>query len=161
MKIAIIWALICTFVETLLSMETIELDFDKKNDLQELSTTLKRGAVKFGKDPINIRLFISHNISDTTYAAYLILLVEYFTKETSLFLTKTEGTKGWGKQVDKLYDLYFDNYDVHKFEKSIEKAFKLNIELEKKNPLDTVFGIWKNEDISVEQIRKKAWQRTK
>jgi hypothetical protein len=142
-------------------MRTIELDFDKKDQLKQLSATIRRSALKFGKDRINIRLFISHNISDTTYAAYLILLVEYFTKETVSKPRKSEEVQDFEKQVSRLYHLYFDNYDVSKLEKSIEKAFKLNIEREKKNPLDAVFGIWKNEDITIDQIREKAWQRTK
>jgi hypothetical protein len=142
-------------------METIELDFDKKDELQTLSATLKKGAVKFGKDPIHIRLFISHSISDNAYAAYLIFLVEYFTKETVAIPGKNGEVNDFKSQVSRLYKLYFNHYDVNKLEKSIGKAFKLNIELEEKKPTDAVFGIWKNENISLDKIREKAWQRTK
>jgi hypothetical protein len=142
-------------------METIELDFDKKDELQVLSATIKKGALKFGKDPINIRLFISHSISDNTYAAYLIFLLEYFTKETVSKPGKEGEAANFEKQMSRLYKLYFNHYDVGKLEKGIEKTFKLNIELEEKKHSDAVFGIWKNENITLEQIRKKAWQRTK
>ena len=78
-------------------METIELDFDKRNDLLDLQRIIRKGAVKFGTDPIKIRLFISHNISDTTYAAYMILLVEYFTRESFSKSGKSEKTKDFDR----------------------------------------------------------------
>ena len=143
-------------------METIELDFDKKNELHDLSAAIRKGTFKFGSDPISIRLFISHGISDNTYAAYLIFLVEYFTTETASKRDNSELIKkNFEKQVSRLYHLYFGDYDVSKLEKSIEKAFKLNIEVEEKKPTDAVFGIWRNENITLAKIRKKAWQRTK
>ena len=53
----------------------------------------------------------------------------------------------------------FKYNDVNKLENKIENDFKIDIEVEKKNPLNDVFGIWKNENIKLEQIREKAWQR--
>ena len=65
------------------------------------------------------------------------------------------------KIIKALYRIYFKNKDINKLEKAIEKELKVNIELEEKKPTDAVFGIWKNENITLEQIREKAWQRTK
>ncbi|MGP8215038.1 MAG: hypothetical protein ACLQQ4_05700 [Bacteroidia bacterium] len=44
--------------------------------------------------------------------------------------------------------------------KNITKKASIKL-IEKKNPIDEVFGIWKNEDISLEKIREKAWRHNK
>jgi len=63
------------------------------------------------------------------------------------------------KVSESIYLFYFKDFDTDKLENKIEKDFKLKIELEKKNPLNDVFGIWKDENITLEKIREKAWQR--
>ena len=55
------------------------------------------------------------------------------------------------------YDLYFKSCDVNKLEDKIEEDFRVKMEIGKKNFLDEVFGIWKNEDITLGSMRDKAW----
>ena len=64
------------------------------------------------------------------------------------------------KKSNMYYEFYIKYNDVTKLENKIENDFKVDIEVKKKNPLNDVFGIWKNENIKIEQIREKAWQRS-
>lgn len=50
---------------------------------------------------------------------------------------------------------------MKKLKSVVSKRVNTNAGLKKKNLTDAVFGIWKNENITIEKIREKAWQRTK
>ncbi len=106
----------------------------------------------------NLRLFVSHSLGDTMMQAFLLL-----TKYLSKLIEETKANKKdivyFDKISETIYLFYFKNFDTNKLEYKIQKDFKLKIELGKKNPLNDVFGIWEHENITLEQIREKAWQR--
>lgn len=141
-------------------IETIELDLDKEKEFEELSFWIKKKKIKVGEDEFFLRLFISHSTNDILYGSFLLFLSQYFLK----IIRESHGKK---EKDDEYFKLFYNeifstvtrNFNTHKLENQIEKEFKVKIDLEKKNPLDQVFGIWKNEDISLEKIREKAWQR--
>jgi len=141
-------------------MKTIELDLEKDQKLESLSSLIKNNNIKLGQEQFNLRLFISHSLGDTIYASFLLLLTKYLSKliEESKN-NKKEDLVYFDKVSESIYLFYFKNFDTDKLENKIEKDFKLKIELGKKNPLNDVFGIWKDEDITLGQIREKAWQR--
>ena len=141
-------------------MKTIELDLEKDQKLESLSGLIKNKNIKLGEEPFNLRLFIGYSLGDTMCASFLLLLTKYLSKliEESKSNNK-EDLIYFDKVSESIYPFYFKNFDTNKLENKIEKDFKLKIELEKKNPLNDVFGIWKDENITLEQIREKAWQR--
>ena len=143
-------------------MKTIELDLEKDLELKSLSSLIKDKNIKLGEEPFNLRLFVSYSLGDTMYASFLLLLTKYLSKliEESKSNNK-EDLIYFDKVSESIYPYYFKSFDTNKLENKIEKDFKLKIELEKKSPLNDVFGIWKDENISLEQIREKAWQRNK
>jgi hypothetical protein len=142
-----------------LATKIIELDLDKDQELGELSSEIKRKKIKIGKEEFGLKLLIGHSLADSVYAGYLLLLTSYFSK----LIDESKEDKADVMYSDdfskNLSFIYFKTFDVNKLESRIEKEFKVKIDLEKKNPLDEVFGIWKNDDISLEKIREKAWHR--
>lgn len=139
-------------------METIEIDFDKKDELMQLPVQVKKHKLTLGKDQFKLKVFISYDISDTSRAAYIFFIA-------NLLKNGMKGPKaavtGYLENINTdLTAVYYTDYSFTKLKKAFEKAFKLNIELEKKSPLEAAFGMWKDEDIDIDKIRKKAWQRT-
>ena len=142
-------------------MKTIELDLEKDGQLEVLSDMLKQQSIEVGEEVFNLKILFLHDISQILYAGFLLLLVKYFTQEKQNKTTHVNESDLIYGNDNTYYMFYIKNNDTGKLKKRIEKDFKVNIEIDKKNPLDEVFGIWKNEDIKFETIRKKAWQRTK
>ena len=141
-------------------MKTIELNLEKNQNIESLSSLIKNKNIKVGRESFNLKVFISHSLNDTTYASFLLMLTKYLTK----LMEESEDDRsidliGLDKMSESIYIFYFKNFDTDKLENKIEKDFKLKIELEKKNPLDDVYGIWSKENITLEQIRQNAWQR--
>ena len=143
-------------------MKTIELDLANEQKLESLSGFLKNKNIKLGEEEFQLKIYSYYDVYDQLYAAFLLLLVKYFFSE-KVKNNKTSPADGlaYDKESNDYYEFYLKNYDVSKLENKIERDFKIDIELEKKNPLDDVFGIWKDEDITLDKIREKAWQRTK
>ena len=141
-------------------MKTIELDLEKDQKLQSLSGLIKDKDIRIGKEPFNLRLFVSHTLNETIYASFLLLLTKYLSKliDEANDSNKADATF-FGKVAENIYLFYFKSFDIDKLENKIEKDFKIDIEIEKKDPINEVFGIWKNENISLEKIRERAWQR--
>ncbi len=139
-------------------MKTVELDLEKDEKLESLSGLIRDKNIKLGEEMFNLRLFVSHSLGDTMMQAFLLL-----TKYLSKLIEETKANKKdivyFDKISETIYLFYFKNFDTNKLEYKIQKDFKLKIELGKKNPLNEVFGIWKHENITLEQIRDKAWQR--
>jgi len=143
-------------------MKTIELDLEKDQKLDSLTQFIKSKKIKVGEEEFQLKIHSYFMVTGMLYASFLLLLVKYFTEEIKKNASPNKpDLKAHDKQGKFYYELYFKNYDVNKLENKIEKDFNIDIELEKKNPLDEVFGIWKNENISMDKIRDKAWQRTK
>jgi len=140
--------------------KTIELDLDKEKELEQLIAAIRKKKIKVGQEEFYLKLFISYSMTDTIYASFLLMLTKYFSKiiEESRKDYKADFIYHY-KAADEIFWFYFKSFDTNKLENQIEKEFNLKIEREKKNPLDEVFGIWKDEDISLEKIREKAWQR--
>jgi hypothetical protein len=141
-------------------MKTIELDLERDKQLDSLSGMLKTKEINFGHESFQLKIHSVYGISQILYASFLLLLVKYFIKERNKTVQNKKPDLVYFNDAT-YYELYFKSYDINKLENKIEKDFKVNIEIEKKNPLDEVFGIWKNEDITLGNIREKAWQRTK
>src|SRR5687767_8548202 len=143
-------------------MKTIDLDLEKDQKLDNLSHYIKNKKIKLGVEEFQLRIHSYSNIAQILYASFLLLLAEYFIteKKKGKELSKPD-IAFYDKERNLYYQVYFKNYDVNKLETKIEKDFNIDIELEKKNPLDEVFGIWKNENITLSKIRSKAWQRAK
>ncbi len=141
-------------------MKTIELDLEKDDKLQSLSSLMKDKNIKLGEEEFQLVIQFYYDINKTLYASLLLFLVKYFIQERNkLAYAKNFDLHFYDTLSKNYYEFYFKNQDVNKLKNKIEKDFKIDIELEKKNPLDDVFGIWKNEEISLEQIRDKAWHR--
>ncbi len=141
-------------------MKTIELDLEKDDKLQSLSSLMKDKNIKLGEEEFQLVIQFYYDINKTLYASLLLFLVKYFIQERNkLVHAKNFDLHFYDTLSKNYYEFYFKNQDVNKLKNKIEKDFKIDIELEKKNPLDDVFGIWKNEEISLEQIRDKAWHR--
>lgn len=142
--------------------KTIELDLDKGQELEELIIAIKKKKIKVGEDRFHLKLFISYSMTDTIYASFLLFLTKYLSKfiEESHKDNKSDFLH-FNKISEEIFLLYYESLDTNKLESRIEKEFKLKIDLEKKNPIDKVFGIWKDEDITLEKLREKAWQRMK
>jgi hypothetical protein len=140
-------------------MKTIELDLERDNQLDTLSGMIKNQQINLGHESFHLKIHSIYEINQILYASLLLLLVKYFIEERN---RSVHGQKPdiVSRKDDTYYAFYLKSYDVNKLENKIEKDFKVNIDIEKKSPLDEVFGIWKNEDITLENIREKAWQRT-
>lgn len=141
-------------------MKTIELDLESNKQLDSLSSMLKTHKIDFGRESFLLKIHSASNVNQILYASFLLLLVKYFIVERNRAVPTRKPDLVYLSD-DTYYALYFKSYDVNKLENKIEKDFKVNIEIEKKSPLDEVFGIWKDEDITLGNIREKAWQRTK
>ena len=141
-------------------MKTIELDLEKDKQLDSLSGMFKTQKINFGRESFHLKIHSVYDINQILYASLLLLLAKYFIEERNKAVHSRKPDLVYSSG-DSYYELYLKNHDVNKLENKIEKDFKVNIEIEKKNPLDEVFGIWKNEGITLGNIREKAWQRTK
>lgn len=141
-------------------MKTIELDLEKDSQLDSLSGMIKSKKISLGQESFQLKVYSASHIGELLYAAFLLLLVKYLVEEMNRSATSTKSNTTFTSDK-KYYDSYFKDNDVSKLENKIEKDFKINIEFEKKNPLDEVFGLWKNKDITLANIREKAWQRAK
>jgi hypothetical protein len=143
-------------------MKTIDLDLEKDQKLDSITNYIRNKKIKLGVEEFQLRIHSYGEIAGLLYASFLLLLVEYFISEKK---KKEEHNKPdlayYDKERNLYYQVYFKTYDVNKLETKIEKDFNIDIEHEKKNPLDDVFGIWKDENITLNKIRGKAWQRTK
>lgn len=143
-------------------MKTLELDLDKDSGLDSLSSILKAEQINIGEDQFRLRLFISHNFSEMVYAGILLLLAQYFAEvRNSANSSVIQEPEVAYNSKGTYYRLYLKYSDVNKLKHQIESDFRVAIEVEKKNPLDEVFGIWKGKDITIEKIRERAWRRTK
>jgi hypothetical protein len=143
-------------------MRVIELDLEKDQKLDNLSLFIKNKKIKLGKDEFQLKIHSNYEVAQMLYAGFLLLLTKYFIQERNKLAHQGKPDfEVQEKQGRIYYDFYLKNNDVNKLENKIEKDFKIDIELEKKNPLDEVFGIWKNENITIDKIRGRAWQRTK
>jgi hypothetical protein len=140
-------------------MKTIELDLDKNHQL-DLSGMLKTQKIKLGDEPFQLKIHIVYNINNILYASFLLLLAKYLIEERNRVAHSQKPDVVYLND-NTYYQFYFKSHDINKLENKIEKDFKIDIEVEQKNPLDEVFGIWKNENITLGNIREKAWQRTK
>ena len=136
--------------------KTIEFDLDKDIKPDFLGKSIKKQYAQIGKEPFIIRLLSTRKLNSSVYAALLLLINDYLfsffksgNKKTEISLRNT------------IHDEYIKQLDIKQLELEIENMYKVIIEFEKKKPMDEVFGIWKNEDISLEKIRKKAWRRNK
>ncbi|MBD0351674.1 MAG: hypothetical protein ICV65_11030, partial [Flavisolibacter sp.] len=65
------------------------------------------------------------------------------------------------KEKKIYYEIIFKNWAVNELEEKIKEDFKINIEWKKKDPLEEAFGLWKKDKRSLNEMRDKAWQRTK
>lgn len=141
-------------------MKTLELDLERDQQLDSLSGMLKTKKIKIGREPFQLKIHSIYDISQILYASLLLLLVKYLVEERN---KAAHGSKPDFTYFNEnvYYQFYIKNYDVNKLENKIEKDFNVDIEVEKKNPLDEVFGILKDEDITLGNIREKAWQRMK
>ena len=143
-------------------MKTIELDLEKDQKLDTLTHFLKNKKINLGEEEFLLKIHSTHNIAQLLYAGFLLLLAKYFTEEKNKSTIQNKNGIELHNMRSKIYyEFYLKNNDVNKLESKIEKDFNIDIELEKKNPLDEVFGIWKNENITIGKLREKAWQRTK
>jgi len=144
------------------TMRTVELDLEKDQKLDSLSHFIKSKKIKVGEEEFVLKIHSYHEVSQMLYAGFLLLLAKYFIIEKSKDVRQSKQDLDFiDKQGKTYYELYFKSYDVDKLENRIEKDFNVDIELERKKPLDDVFGIWKNENITIGKIREKAWQRAK
>ena len=141
-------------------MKTIELDLEGDKQFDSLSGMLKTQKIDLGHESFHLKIHSLYDISQILYASFLLLLVKYFVEERNRTARSRKPDMVYSND-GTYYEFYLKNYDVSKLENKIEKDFKVNIEIDKKNPLDEVFGIWKNEDITLGNIREKAWQRMK
>jgi hypothetical protein len=142
-------------------MKIIELDLEKDDKLQSLSSLIKDKNIRVGEEIFQLKIHGYTDIYGDFYAAFLLLLVKYFFNEQIKNNKKSSADLSYyDKKSNMYYELYFKYNDVKKLENKIENDFKVDIEVEKKNTLNDVFGIWKNENIKLEQIREKAWQRS-
>lgn len=142
-------------------MKVVDLDLEKDQKLDSLSKLIKNKKIRLGEEKFQLKIHSYNDVSQLLYASFLLLLAIHFIYEKS---KKEKGKKTDVKIYDKQSEAYYNFYignDVKKLETKIEKDFNVNIELEKKDPIDDVFGIWKNQNINLEKIREKAWRRTK
>lgn len=141
-------------------MKIVELDLERDDKLQSLSSLIKDKNIKLGEEIFQLKIHSYNNIYGDFYAAFLLLLVKYlFNEQIKDDKTSSPDSSYYDKKTNMYFEFYFKYNDVNKLENKIENDFKIDIEWEKKNPLNDVFGIWKNENIRLEQIREKAWQR--
>jgi hypothetical protein len=144
------------------TMKTIDLDLEKDQKLENLTNYLRDKKIKLGEEAFQLKIYSYADMTQILYASFLLLLVVYFIVEKKKKESEINpDITGYDKESKTYYQIYLKNYDVNKLESKIEKDFNVDIELEKKNPLDDVFGIWKNESIDLGKIRAKAWQRPK
>jgi hypothetical protein len=143
-------------------MKTVELDLERDQKLGNLSQYIKHKKIKFGEEEFQLKIHSYQDIAQVLYASFLLLLAKIFIEEKNKSSHQNKPDLAIVDKQSKIYyEFYFKNYDVNKLETKIEKDFNIDIELEKKNPLDEVFGIWKNESITLDKIRHKAWRRTR
>jgi len=124
-------------------MKTIELDLERDGQLESLSGLIRKQKIEVGEDPFDLRIHAVYDMSQILYAALLLLLVKYFIDERNKVVHGAKPDLIY-REHSNYYLFYFKNYDTSKLESKIEKDFKVNIEIDKKNPLDDVFGIWKH-----------------
>lgn len=137
-------------------VNTIEFDLDKDIKPDYLGNSIKMQHKHIGKEPFIIKFLSDRNPNSSVHAALLLLINDYL---FSFF--KSDSKKEKTSLRDPLHDEYMKQPDIKKLELEIENKYKVIIEFEKKKSIDEVFGIWKNENISLENLREKAWRRNK
>ncbi len=141
----------------ILSMKTLSLEMGKmphelkiffeKNDLQHGDKIL----ILAGKEQERSVLF--------TYLVMLALTLYSF------FQKKEKKGAGASELPGMNYEELLEKESPEAIEDVIEDKLGVQLEIseeeEEFNPIDAAFGIWKDRDITIEKIRKMAWERTK
>jgi hypothetical protein len=136
--------------------KAIEFDIDKDIKLDYLGKSIKKQFSNTRKAPFTIKFLSAHQPSNSVYGALLLLLNDYlFSSFKSVYKKEEIALR------EALHREFIIQQDIKKLESDIEKMYEVIIEFEKKKPIDKVFGIWKNEDISLEKIREKAWRHSR
>jgi hypothetical protein len=138
------------------ALKTIEFDLDANMEPGYLSNSIQKEHLHIGKDALLVKFLSNHTLNSNLYAGLLLLLSDYL-----FHLVKSDNKNTDNSLKDKMHDEYLKYSDIRRLETKIENAYKIQIEFEKRNPLDEVFGIWKTEDISLDKIRKKAWRHNR
>ena len=136
--------------------KTIEFDLDKDIKPDYLGKSIKKQYENIGKVPFIIKFLGSSNPNSSVYGALLLFINDYLFR---LFEQRHKKTKLELKNA--IHEQYIRQLNIKKLELEIENKYKVVIEFEKKKPIDEVFGIWKDEDISLEKIREKAWRHNR
>ncbi|MDQ3847288.1 MAG: hypothetical protein M3342_25215 [Bacteroidota bacterium] len=143
-------------------MKTIALDLVKGQNLKELSAQVENNNIKIGKDALQLILYSPYDGDEVWQSGFLYLLATYFVEEKNKCSQKTKADALCLHNEKKTYyEIIFRDWAVNELENKIKEDFKIHIEWEKKDPLDDAFGMWKKDKRTLNEIRDKAWQRTK
>ena len=116
-------------------MKIVELDLERDDKLQSLSSLIKDKNIKLGEEIFQLKIHSYYNIYGDFYAAFLLLLVKYFFNEQIKDnKTSSADLSYYDKKSNMYYEFYFKYNDVNKLENKIENDFKIDIEVKKKNP---------------------------
>jgi len=141
-------------------MKEIEVDIDELKSPEDVLKVFKKKKVIH---PENFTVWCSYHSGVTDIQQFTVLL---FINAAFQVLSKqiTEGEVG-NYITASLADAMAGYSSVWSLESRIENQWKTHIEWKPKerkieeNPLDELFGLWKDRDISPEQIRKNAWPK--
>jgi hypothetical protein len=138
-------------------METLEIDLQKDQELDKLSSYLHKRKLHLGKDKLELVIRSEAEVSQTVHAALVMLIWNYFFTIQS----KKKEQAGNVEIFQKTLSDYFTTYNIQKLELNLQKHLGILLHWETRTSQPEVFGIWKNEKRSLDDIREKAWQRIK
>jgi alkyl hydroperoxide reductase subunit AhpC len=103
---------------------------------------------------------LKFSFSDNALFSIFVIMVLLIVRSVLAAERKKERQK---EGADVLGSILDGKKSQDQLEQEIADEFGINVEFEvgksKDNPLDRAFGIWKDNDISLDQIREIAWQK--
>ncbi|MCB0518585.1 MAG: hypothetical protein H6577_23460 [Lewinellaceae bacterium] len=132
-------------------MQTIAIEFGKKP--VEITRLFEKKKIKKGD---RILVQTEKDLSVESILMYLLMI--------ALSLAYVFKKKGGGLEIPAIkYEELAQLDSPQAIEDVIEKGFgvelELSVEEEDIDPIDALFGIWKDTDITLEKIREEAWGR--
>ncbi len=143
-------------------MKTVSLDLTQGQSLKELSNQIESNHIKIGKDDLQFIVYSSYKGDEVWQSGFLYLLITYFVEAKNKAAQKIKADALCLDEEKKTYyEIIFRGWAVNELEKKIQEDFGIRIEWEKKDPLDEAFALWRKDKRTLNEIRDKAWQRTK
>lgn len=140
-------------------MKQVELDIDMLSGPEDIINILRRREIS-RPDNVIFSLTYKDKIEGLAQMALLVMFEVVF----SVLSKKESGTDLNKRFTEMLLPLSRQFHSSEELETSLEQNWHTSFEWkqkpkakDRKSPLDEVFGLWKDRDITLTDLRKKAW----